>query len=144
MGKLQCSGSSGGSSSSSVQGLATVPVTARVALLDRPLPEAQEQTGSGNRNRNRSWKPKTGLDWAGLGWMGQDRTGRDKPQHAPGLTGQVRTGRGTNELGFWHVCGFERGGSWRDGGRKCRNRGPSENSEKESSVRMGEGDDDSE
>lgn len=80
-------------------------------------------------------------NWTGLGWdrIGQDRTGRDKPQHAPGLTGQVRTGRGTNELGFWHVCGFERGGSWRDGGRKCRNRGPSENSEKESSVRMGEG-----
>lgn len=76
MGKLQCSGSSGGSSSGSVQGLATVPVTARVALLDRPLPEAQEQTGSGNRNRNRSWKPKTGLDWAGLDGTGQDRTGQ--------------------------------------------------------------------
>jgi hypothetical protein len=73
---------------------------------DRPLSHAQGQglglgLGLGQELETKNW---TGLGWAG--WDSKHR--RDKPQRAPGLDwlSKVRTGRGTNELGFWDVCGF--------------------------------------
>lgn len=57
-------------------GTATVPVTATVALLDRPLPNAQELAGSGTGTGAGNQK----LDWAELDGTGQDRTSHSTRQ----------------------------------------------------------------
>lgn len=94
---------------------ATVPVTARrwywVFFFPSPgqttLPTLRYWRDL-EQEREQELETKK-LDWTGLDpdWSGLDGTAQERTTHSTRqvLTGQgqVRTGRGTNELGFWQV-----------------------------------------